>query len=107
MNPMDLLKNFQDLQSQMADIQNNLKDVRVTGTSGAGMVEITLNGNMKVESISIAPEIVDPDDVTMLEDLVLGALNAALTNLQDALKEKAASVAGGLQFPGGFPDLTK
>lgn len=107
MNPMDLLKNFQDLQSQMADIQNNLKDVRVTGTSGAGMVEITINGNMKVEKISIAPEIVDPDDVTMLEDLVLGALNSALANLQDALKEKAASVAGGLQFPGGFPDLTK
>ena len=104
MNPMDLLKNFQDMQGRMQEMQRRLKDIVVTGSSGGGMVKITMNGNMEVKSVSIAPEIVDPEDVGMLEDLVRAAMNSVNRELQESMKQHASELTGGLSIP-GFPGM--
>lgn len=101
---MDLLKNFQDMQGRMQEMQRRLKDIVVTGSSGGGMVKITMNGNMEVKSVSIAPEIVDPEDVGMLEDLVRAAMNSVNRELQESMKQHASELTGGLSIP-GFPGM--
>lgn len=99
MDPMDILKNLQNLQSQMSGMQEKLKDITAIGSSGGGMVTIEMNGAMEVLNVNIAPEAVDPDDVGMLEDLVLAAVKSAF----DAVKEKISQEAGSLAGGGGFP----
>lgn len=99
MNPMDLLKNFKDIQSRVAEMQDKLKDIMVTGSAGGDMVQITMNGQMEVKKVIIAPEVVDPADVDMLQDLVLAAINAA----QDQVKEKLQGEMTGMTgMPPGF-----
>jgi DNA-binding YbaB/EbfC family protein len=101
-NPMDLLKNFQNIQSQVSEMQEKLKSVRVTGTSGGGMVRIEMSGQMEVTSVSIAPEAVDPSDLKMLEDLLLAAFTDATYKMKEKLREEMSSVTGGLGFPPGM-----
>ncbi len=96
MNPFDLLKNMQNLQSQMKQMQSKLDKLRATGSAGAGMVEITINGKMEVQSIHIAQEVVDPNDISTLEVLIASAFNAAVQEIQELLKSEATSLAGGM-----------
>lgn len=108
MDPMELLKNLNNLQSQFKDIQEKMKDIHASGSSGGGMVKIDMNGAMEIEKISIAPEIVDPDDVSMLQDLILAAFNSAMQNVKEKMQSEAAGMTGGMAggmpgFPGGFP----
>lgn len=105
MIPMDILKNMQNLQGKMEEMQEQLKDITVSGSSGGGMITVKINGKMEVLDVSIAPEVVDPSDITMLEDLILAAVNSTLHELQDALKSHASQLTGGLNIPGGFPGL--
>ena len=107
MNPMDILKNMQELQGKMSEMQERLKDIIVTGSSGGGMVTIRMNGKMEVLDVKIAPEAVDPEDVGMLEDLVQAAVNSTMQDLQEQLKSQAATLAGGagMPFGGNFPGL--
>ncbi len=100
MDPMDLMKNLKDLQSQMAGMQDKLSDIVVQGAAGGGLVVIDMNGKMEVLNVKIAPEVVDPDDIAMIEDLVLAACNSALDTLKDRMKDQASSLTGGLGFPG-------
>ena len=83
MNPMDLLKNFQNIQSRVKEMQDKIKDVVVTGTAGGDMVSIDMNGAMEILSVRIAPEVVDPDDVAMLQDLILAASRDAMAKVRD------------------------
>jgi DNA-binding YbaB/EbfC family protein len=96
MNPFDLMKNMQNIQAQMQHMQAKLEQMRANGSAGAGMVEVTVNGKMEVQSIRIAPEVVDPSDISTLEVLVAAAFNAAVKDVQDRLKSEAASIAGGM-----------
>lgn len=96
MNPFDLFKNMQNIQSQMQQMQAKLDQMRATGSSGAGMVEVTVNGKMEVQSIHISEEVVDPTDVKTLEVLVASAFNAAVKEIQDMLKNEATSLTGGM-----------
>lgn len=96
MNPFDLMKNMQNIQAQMQHMQAKLEQMRANGSAGAGMVEVTVNGKMEVQSIRIAPEVVDPSDISTLEVLVASAFNAAVKDVQDRLKSEAASIAGGM-----------
>ncbi|MHC1691612.1 MAG: YbaB/EbfC family nucleoid-associated protein [Sphaerochaetaceae bacterium] len=105
MNPFDVLKNMQNMQQQMQQLQGRLALMRVSGASGGGMVEVTINGKMEVQSIRIAPEIVDPKDISTLEVLVASAFNNAVGNAQEQLKTEATSLAGGMELPPGFPKL--
>ncbi|MGM0431773.1 MAG: YbaB/EbfC family nucleoid-associated protein [Spirochaetota bacterium] len=97
MDPMELLKN---LQSQMSGMQEQLKDITAKGSSGGGMVTVELNGKMEVLSVTIAKEVVDPEDVSMLEDLVLAAFNSAVSSIQGKIAQQASSLAGGAGIPG-------
>ena len=83
MDPMDIFKNLQNLQSQMTGVQDKMKDISAIGTSGGDMVSIEMNGAMEVVQVKISPEIVDPNDITMLEDLVLAAFTDAGTKIKN------------------------
>lgn len=102
MNPMDILKNLQNLQSRMGEMQEKLQGVSVTGTSGGDMVRITVNGQMEVQHVSISPEAVDPKDIGMLEDLVFAAFSDASAKIRERLKEELSSLTGGLDIPPGL-----
>ena len=96
MNPFDLLKNMQNIQSQMQTMQSKLEQMRAHGSAGAGMVEVTINGKMEVQSIKIAAEVVDPADISTLEVLVASAFNGAVKEVQERLKNEATALAGGM-----------
>ncbi len=101
-NPMELLKNFQNMQAKITEMQEKLKDVMVTGSSGGGMVQVEMNGQLAVTKVTIAKEVVDPEDIEMLQDLVLGAVADALAKVKEKLKEEASSVTGGMNLPPGM-----
>ena len=100
MNPMDFLKNFQNLQSKMNEMQENLKSLVVTGSSGGGMVEIEMDGQLDIKKVKIAPEVVDPNDIEMFQDLIMAAVNQAKEKAQELQQETMAGMTGGLNIPG-------
>jgi DNA-binding YbaB/EbfC family protein len=104
-NPFDFLRQFQNLQSRMGEIQETLRSVRVTGSAGGGLVTVELTGQMEVEKVSISAEAVDPGDIGMLEDLVLAALTDALDRLKEKLKEEMSRLTG-LNLPPGMLGLS-
>ena len=101
-NPLDLLKNFQNIQARMNEMQQRLGEIHVTGSSGGGMVTVEMNGQMIVTGVKIVPEAVDPQEIEMLQDLVLAAVSDALARVKEKMKEEAASVTGGIDLPPGL-----
>lgn len=101
-NPFDLLKQFQDMQGKMGEIQEKMKTITVEGTSGGDMVRIMINGQMEVLSVQISKEAVDPDDIRMLEDLVLAAFTDAMYKIKEKLREEMSSLTGGIDLPPGL-----
>jgi hypothetical protein len=102
MNPMDFLKNFQNMQTKVQEMQNKVKNITVTGSAGGDMVRVEMNGEMKVTNVTIAPEVVDPNDVEMLEDLVLAACTNASTKIREKVKEEVNTMTGGIDLPPGM-----
>ena len=103
-----MLKQLQQMQAKMAKIQEDLGNQTVTGTAGGGMVEVVASGHQKVLSVTLKPEVVDPADVEMLQDLVLAAVNDAIGRAKELERERMGRIAGGLGLPGmpGLPGLT-
>jgi len=99
MNPMDILKNVQQLQARMNDAQSKLKEITVEGTAGGDMVRVSLNGEFVVTKVTISPEAVDPDDIEMLQDLVLAAFSDATFKVRERIQQEMSSVTGGLNLP--------
>ena len=99
MDMQKLMKQAQDMQAQLAKAQEGLADERVEASSGGGMVTVTANGNGDVLSIKIDPEGVDADDIEMLEDMVLAAVNEAHRMAGDLAQQKMGSVTGGMGLP--------
>ncbi len=95
-----MMKQLQQLQSKMAKVQADLAQETVEASVGGGAVTVTITGHMKVQAVKIAPEVVDPADVAMLEDLMLAAINEAVERAQKLGQERMASVTGGLKIPG-------
>jgi len=93
----NLLKQAQKMQQQMVKAQEELADLEVTASSGGGMITVRANGKQEVLSIEIKPEAVDPEDVEMLEDLVLAAVNEALRQAATTASDHMAKVTGPLQ----------
>jgi len=102
MNPMDLLKNLQNMQSRVGEMQERMKSLVVTGTSGGGMVSIEINGQMGINKVKIAPEAVDPQDIEMLEDLVFAAFTDATARIREKMKEEMSRLTGGIDLPPGL-----
>ena len=97
----DMMPHLQQMQQQALKAQEQLNDQTVDGSAGGGAVRITVTGGMKVQSLKIAPEVVDPNDVEMLEDLVTAAVNEALQKVQGLQMQQISGLAGqmGLNFP--------
>lgn len=96
----NMLKQAQKLQSKIFKLQEELADRTVETTVGGGMVKAVANGKQQLLSIRIDPEVVDPDDVQMLEDLVVAAVNDVLKKSQDMVSEEMTKLTGGFNIPG-------
>ena len=98
-NLNNLMKQAQKAQEDMAAKQAELEATEYTATSGGGMVEATVTGKHQVTKLSIKPEIVDPDDIEMLEDLISAAINEAMHNADKASEEEMAKISSSLNLP--------
>jgi DNA-binding YbaB/EbfC family protein len=95
-----IMQQAQKLQAQLAKAQEELSNLTVEGSSGGGAVKVTMNGQQKIQSVKISPEVVNPDDVELLEDLVLTAVSEALTKSQEVAAKHLGGLTGGLKIPG-------
>jgi nucleoid-associated protein EbfC len=95
-----LMKQAQQLQSRMTRLQEELAEKTVEATSGGGMVKVVANGKQQIISIQIEKEVVDPEDVDMLQDLVAAAVNEALSRSQTMVNEEMSKLTGGMGIPG-------
>ncbi len=102
MNIMKMMKQAADVQQRMGRVQEELAGRTVTFTSGGGMVTATARGDLSIARIEIKPEVVDPDDVEMLEDLVTAAVDGALKAARDLAAEEMRKVTDGLGLPPGM-----
>ena len=93
-NMQQLMKQAQKMQQDMMDAQEELKELEVTGTAGGGLVEVTLTCDGKLSGIAIKPEAVDPDDIEMLEDLIMAAYNDADSAVEAEREERLGAFAG-------------
>ncbi|MBE3574127.1 MAG: YbaB/EbfC family nucleoid-associated protein [Firmicutes bacterium] len=98
-NIQKMLKQVQKAQEDMQRVQEELKDRVVEGTAGGGMVKVQVNGKQEVVSIQIDPQVVDPDDVGMLQDLVQAAVNEALRQSQEMAANEMAKITSALGIP--------
>ena len=99
-NMGNMMKQAQQLQSKMMKLQEELADKTVESSSGGGMIKVTANGRQQIISIQIEKEVVGPDDVEMLQDLVLAAINDALAKAQEMVSSEMGKLTGGLNIPG-------
>ena len=95
-----MLQQAQKLQAKLAKAQEELSNLTVEGSSGGGAVKVTMNGQQKIQSVEISPEVVNPEDIELLQDLVLTAVSEALAKSQEAAAKQLGSVTGGLNIPG-------
>ncbi len=101
-NMQQMMKQAQKMQKQMEEVQAKLDDMTVTATVGGGMVEVVASGKKEVKSISIKEDVVDPEDIETLEDLVLAAVNEALRQADELNQQEMSKVTGGLPTGGLF-----
>ncbi len=101
-NLNQMLKQAQQMQNQMADIQKRLEQTELSGVSGAGMVSVVINGKGEMRGIKIDPSLIDPQEKEILEDLIVAAFNDAKSKLEIYTQEEMSKVSGGLSLPGGM-----
>lgn len=102
MNMNHMMKQAQKLQQDMMKMQEDLENVCVEASSGGGMVKVTANAKKEIISIKIDPQAVDPEDVEMLEDLVLTAVKEALSKAEKSSADQMSKLTGGMNIPGLF-----
>lgn len=95
-----MMKQAQQLQNKMEKLQEEMADKTVEASAGGGMVKAVANGRQEIVSISIEKEVVDPDDVEMLQDLITAAVNDALSQSQKMVSEEMSKLTGGMNIPG-------
>jgi nucleoid-associated protein EbfC len=96
----DMMKQIQKMQAKMEEVQAQLEKATVEGSSGGGMVKVVANGKNEIISIVIDPEVVDKNDVEMLQDLILAAVNQTRQKVQEMQSEQMSGLTGGLKIPG-------
>jgi nucleoid-associated protein EbfC len=102
MNIASMMKQAQKLQAKMAEMQEELGNRTVSAQAGGGMVEAVVNGRQELLSLRIDKEVVSPDDVEMLQDLILAAINEALNRSREMMAQEMSKLTGGMQIPGLF-----
>ena len=96
----NMMKQAQKLQAKMLRLQDELAEKTIESTAGGGMVKVVANGKQQIVAIQIEKEVVDPDDVEMLQDLIMAAVNDALTQSQEMVSAEMAKLTGGMNIPG-------
>jgi DNA-binding YbaB/EbfC family protein len=96
----NIMRQAQELQAKLAKAQKELADITLEASSGGGAVKVTINGQQQIQSVKISPEAINPEDVEMLEDLVLTAVNEAMTKSQELAAKRLGKLTGGLNIPG-------
>ncbi len=103
-NMNNLMKQAQKMQKQMEEATKELEEKEITAAAGGGAVEVTISGKREVTKVKLAEEVVDPDDIEMLEDLIMAATNEALRQIEEASQQSMSKITGGLGGMGvGFP----
>jgi len=95
-----ILRQAQRLQAKLAKAQEELGNMTVEATSGGGAVKVVLDGHQKVHSVEISPEVIEAKDIELLQDLVMAAVNEAITKSQELVNKRLSSLTGGLNIPG-------
>lgn len=100
-NMNNLMKQAQKMQRQMEEATKELEEKEITATAGGGAVEVTVSGKKEIKKVKLSEEVVDPDDIEMLEDLIVAATNEALRQVEEYSQQSMSKITGGLG--GGFP----
>ena len=102
-NMANIMKQAQKMQKQMEGAQKELEEKEITAAAGGGAVEVTVSGKHEITKVKLSEEVVDPDDIEMLEDLIVAATNEALRMLEEDSAKSMEALTGGLNLGGGFP----
>ncbi len=97
-----MMKKFQDMQNEMARIQEEVENSEFSASAGGGAVEVTVNGKHEVLSVNIQPEVVDPEDVEILSDMIIAATNEAIRKASDTMEQRMGSATSGIGLPAGL-----
>lgn len=101
-NIANLMKQAQNIQQKLGELKEELEREEISASSGGGMVTVTMNGKQKITAIKIDPTVVNAEDISMLEDLILVAVNEAQDRVQAMVKERMTSLTGGIPLPPGL-----
>jgi DNA-binding YbaB/EbfC family protein len=102
MNLANMMKQAQQMQSKMTDMQENLQNIEIVGESAGGMCQVTLNGKGEAKNLKIDPALVSPAEIGIMEDLILAAFNDAKAKVEAKVQEKMSELTGGISLPEGF-----
>ena len=102
-NMNNLMKQAQKMQRQMEEAQKELEEKEITAAAGGGAVEVTVSGKREITKVKLSEEVVDPDDIEMLEDLIMAATNEALRQLEEFSFDSMSKITGGMGGLGGLP----
>ena len=97
-----MMKKIQDMQNEMARIQEEVENSEFSASAGGGAVEVTVNGKHEVLDVKIQPDVVDPEDVEILSDMIIAATNEAIRKAADTMEQRMGSATSGLGLPAGF-----
>lgn len=97
-----MMKQAKQMQEQLQQMQEKLREEQVEGSAGGGMVTVTMNGRHEIQRVKIDPEVVSPDDIEMLEDLVTAACNDAQQKIDEKMQSEMSKMTGGLGLPPGL-----
>ena len=102
-NMSNLMKQAQKMQRQMEESQKQLEEKEFVASAGGGAVEVTVTGKKEITKVKLSEEVVDPDDIEMLEDLIMAAVNEAIRKVEEETQNSMSKLTGGLGMGGGFP----
>ena len=101
-NMNSMIKQAQKMQDQITELQEDLEARDFSATAGGGAVEVVLTGKKTIKSLTLKPEVVDPEDIEMLQDLIISAVNEAVNNIESTTEAEMSQITGGVSLPGLF-----
>jgi DNA-binding YbaB/EbfC family protein len=97
-----MIKQAQKMQDEITKLQDDIEAREFSATSGGGAVEVTLTGKKTIKALTIKPDVVNPDDVEMLQDLIISAVNQGISNIEEVTEDEMSKITGGVSLPGLF-----
>ena len=101
-NMNQMIKQAQKMQDQITELQEDIEAREFSATAGGGAVEVVITGKKTIKSLTLKPEVVDPEDIDMLQDLIISAVNEAVNNVESTTENEMGKITGGVSLPGLF-----